>query len=56
MNVRLEVGKLVMHAPAEVEQSPKGERWSPPVATLFIVATSLALWAGIFWCINLLQR
>jgi NADH-quinone oxidoreductase subunit N len=41
MNVRLEVGKLVMHAPAEVEQPPRDDRWSPPVATLFIVGTSL---------------
>lgn len=29
------------------------ERWPAPVATLFIVSTSLALWGGIFFIAQL---
>lgn len=38
-----------MEAPACVDATDdRKERWPAPVATLFIVGTSLALWAGIF--------
>ncbi len=46
---------LVMVAPPCVDATrDQDERWPAPVATLFIVSTSLALWGGIFWVARLL--
>ena len=39
--------EMVMAAPRSLDQSEPGERWPAPIATLFIVTTSLALWSGI---------
>jgi len=44
---------MVLDATQSVERTPRGDRWSPPVATLFIVSTSLALWAAIFFVVDL---
>lgn len=44
-----------MMAPPAVDATEGDrERWPAPVATLFIVGTSLALWAGIFVVAGLL--
>ena len=46
---------LIMVAPPSTEVGRDDtERWPAPVATLFIVSTSLALWGGIFFIGNLL--
>jgi len=44
---------LGVDAPGSIERAAHEERWSLPVATLFIVSTSLALWTGIFFMMNL---
>ena len=38
---------MVMPASARVGRPPD-ERWPAPLATLFIVSSSLALWGGIY--------
>ena len=44
-----------MDAPRFVDATnDRDERWTAPVATLFIVGTSLALWWGIFVVAGLL--
>lgn len=44
-----------MAAPPCVDATRRDdERWPAPVATLFIVSTSLALWGGIFYVARLL--
>ena len=40
--------EMVMDTPRSLDQSATAERWPAPAATLFIAATSLALWVGIF--------
>ncbi len=45
---------LIADAPKSVERTTREERWPLPVATLFIVSTSLTLWAGIFFVTNLI--
>ncbi len=45
---------LIMVAPPHSERARHDEeRWPAPVATLFIVSTSLALWGGIFFVAQL---
>lgn len=44
---------FVLDAPKSIQRATQEERWSPPVAMLFIVSTSLTLWAGIFFVVNL---
>lgn len=39
---------MAMAARPMAERTAEDERWPMPVATLFIVGTSLALWTGIF--------
>lgn len=48
MQHKAQAVELVMTAAADAEHLPATERWPAPVATAFIVGTSLALWAGIF--------
>jgi hypothetical protein len=40
-------------APSSTDATRDDERWPAPVATLFIVSSSLALWGGIFFVANL---
>ncbi len=47
-------GGMVLDATQSVERTARCDRWSPPVATLFIVSTSLALWAAIFFVVDLI--
>jgi hypothetical protein len=42
-------GLIMVAPPATATDGQESERWPAPVATLFIVTTSLALWAGIFF-------
>gem|GEM_PF-1782323 len=45
---------LIMDAPRFVDATDdRDERWPAPVATLFIIGTSLALWGGIFFVARL---
>ena len=43
----------MMSPPHSDAASHDEERWPAPVATLFIVSTSLALWGGIFFIAQL---
>ena len=47
-------GLIMVPPPAADTVHDASERWPAPVATLFIVSTSLALWAGIFFIGSLL--
>jgi len=45
---------MIMAAPTCVDATDdRDQRWPAPLATLFIVGTSLALWAGIFFVAGL---
>ena len=39
---------MVMAPPAHMDRAAPDDRWPAPLATLFIVGSSLALWGGIY--------
>ena len=53
MSIYAQGSGLITDAPGSAERTHREERWPLPVATLFIVSTSVALWAGIFFVTNL---
>jgi hypothetical protein len=53
LNTYAQGSGLVIDIPKSVERTTKDERWPLPVATLFVVSTSVALWTGIFLVVSL---